>query len=44
MADDVLKKFETFFQASADVVEKKKPLSIPERYDDESDVVATTDP
>ena len=44
MADDVLKKFETFFQASALVVEKKNPLSIPERNEEESDVVATTDP
>ena len=33
-----------FFQASAEVVEKKNPLSMFVRYEDESEVVATTLP
>jgi hypothetical protein len=44
VADVVEKKSRFAFQASADVVEKKKPLSMFVRYDDESDVVAITLP
>ena len=44
MADDVEKKSRMVFHESAEVVEKKKPLSIPEIYDELRDVVATTDP
>ncbi len=40
----MLKKSRIVFQESADVVEKKKPLSMFERYDELSDVVATTLP
>ncbi len=40
----VLKKSRLFFQLSALVVEKKKPLSMLERYDELSEVVAMTLP
>ena len=43
-ADVVLKKLRLFFHSSADVVEKKKPLSMPERKAEESVVVPTTLP
>jgi hypothetical protein len=44
VADVVEKKLAVFFQASAEVVEKKNPLLMFVRYDEESEVVATTLP
>ena len=44
MADEVEKKSRALFQTSAEVVEKKKPLSMEVRYDELSDVVAITLP
>lgn len=44
VADEVEKKLFVFFHASAEVVEKKNPLLMFVRYEEESEVVATTLP